>query len=173
MPGLLRPSTDPSPRPWPRGPISPDPRPWAGCAIIPWLKLREIVAAVGLRTFHDGHDRPIGFCVGLAAAPVVALGAALGAIAVARPPRAPTLLTVSAPCLVKFMWTPIDQQVGGGPGRHARRARDSVRSVSGDAQGRPPALSRGFTRPGRRRPSPGGAGPGSIARDKPDGSASG
>lgn len=49
----------------------------------------------------------------LAAAPVVALGAPLGAIVVARLPRAPTLLIVSTLCLVQFVWTLVDQQVGG------------------------------------------------------------
>lgn len=48
----------------------------------------------------------------LAAAPVVALGAPLGAIIVARLPRAPTLLLVSTLCIMQFVWTLIDQQVG-------------------------------------------------------------
>lgn len=49
----------------------------------------------------------------LAAAPVVALGAPLGAIVVARLPRTPTLLIVSTLCIAQFAWTLIDQQVGG------------------------------------------------------------
>lgn len=51
----------------------------------------------------------------LAAAPVVALGAPLGAIVVERLPRAPTLLIVSTLCIAQFFWTLIDQSVTGWP----------------------------------------------------------
>lgn len=51
----------------------------------------------------------------LAAAPVVALGAPLGAIVVERLPRAPTLLIVSTLCIAQFGWTLIDQSVTGWP----------------------------------------------------------
>jgi uncharacterized protein len=51
----------------------------------------------------------------LAAAPVVALGAPLGAIVVERLPRAPTLLIVSTLCVAQFVWTLIDQRVTGWP----------------------------------------------------------
>jgi len=40
----------------------------------------------------------------IAAAPVVALGAPLGALVVQRLPRAPTLLIVSALCVVQYLW---------------------------------------------------------------------
>lgn len=51
----------------------------------------------------------------LAAAPVVALGAPLGAVVVERLPRAPTLLIVSTLCVAQFIWTLIDQDVTGWP----------------------------------------------------------
>lgn len=51
----------------------------------------------------------------LAAAPVVALGAPLGAVVVERLPRAPTLLIVSTLCIGQLFWTLIDQQVTGWP----------------------------------------------------------
>ncbi len=51
----------------------------------------------------------------LAAAPVVALGAPLGAIVVERLPRAPTLLIVSTLCVAQFVWTLLDQGVTGWP----------------------------------------------------------
>ncbi len=51
----------------------------------------------------------------LAAAPVVALGAPLGAIVVERLPRAPTLLIVSTLCIAQFVWTLLDQNVTGWP----------------------------------------------------------
>lgn len=49
----------------------------------------------------------------LAAAPVVALGAPLGAIVVARLPRKPTLLLVSTLCIGQLIWTLVDQRVLG------------------------------------------------------------
>lgn len=51
----------------------------------------------------------------LAAAPVVAIGAPLGAIVVERLPRAPTLLIVSTLCVAQLIWTLIDQEVTGWP----------------------------------------------------------
>lgn len=47
----------------------------------------------------------------LAAAPVVALGAPLGAIVVNRLPRAPTLLIVCTLCIVQYVWTVLKEQV--------------------------------------------------------------
>jgi len=47
----------------------------------------------------------------LAAAPVVALGAPLGAIVVNRLPRAPTLLIVCTLCVVQYVWTVLKEQV--------------------------------------------------------------
>lgn len=47
----------------------------------------------------------------LAAAPVVALGAPLGAFIVSKIGRAPTLLFVSVLCIVQFVWTLIDERV--------------------------------------------------------------
>jgi len=49
----------------------------------------------------------------LAAAPVVALGAPLGAIVVNRLPRKPTLLIVSTLCIGQFIWTLIKEQLAG------------------------------------------------------------
>lgn len=51
----------------------------------------------------------------LAAAPVVALGAPLGAIVVERLARTPTLLLVSTLCIAQLFWTLIDQKVSGWP----------------------------------------------------------
>lgn len=56
---------------------------------------------------------PAVFLNWLAAAPVVALGAPIGAIVVERLPRQPTLLLVSTLCIAQFVWTLVDQQVGG------------------------------------------------------------
>ena len=51
----------------------------------------------------------------IAAAPVVALGAPFGAIIVQQLPREPTLLIVSALCIVQFVWTLFAEQVTGWP----------------------------------------------------------
>ena len=51
----------------------------------------------------------------LAAAPVVALGAPLGALVVERLARGPTLLIVSTLCIAQLVWTLIDQMVTGWP----------------------------------------------------------
>lgn len=49
----------------------------------------------------------------LAAAPIVALGAPIGAIVVELISRKPTLLIVSTLCIVQFVWTLIREGVGG------------------------------------------------------------
>jgi hypothetical protein len=56
---------------------------------------------------------PEVFANWLAAAPVVAVGAPLGAIIVELIPRKPTLLIVSALCIVQFVWTLVDERVTG------------------------------------------------------------
>ena len=48
----------------------------------------------------------------IAAAPVVALGAPIGAWAVQKLPRVPTLVLISILCLVQFAWTLLEEQVG-------------------------------------------------------------
>lgn len=48
----------------------------------------------------------------LAAAPIVALGAPLGAFMVAIIPRGPTLVFVSVLCVVQFIWTLVHESVG-------------------------------------------------------------
>jgi uncharacterized membrane protein YfcA len=49
----------------------------------------------------------------LAAAPVVALGAPLGAFVVSLISRTPTLLLVSLLCIAQFLWTIIEEGVTG------------------------------------------------------------
>ncbi|WP_233200321.1 sulfite exporter TauE/SafE family protein [Blastopirellula marina] len=49
----------------------------------------------------------------LAAAPVVALGAPFGALVVSLIPRTPTLVVVSLLCVGQFVWTLVQEQVGG------------------------------------------------------------
>ncbi len=49
----------------------------------------------------------------LAAAPVVAVGAPVGALVVNLIPRVPTLLFVSALCVGQFVWTVVKEGVGG------------------------------------------------------------
>jgi len=49
----------------------------------------------------------------LAAAPVVPIGAPIGAWVVNRMPRGPTMLLVSALCVGQFVWTVVDQRVYG------------------------------------------------------------
>lgn len=51
----------------------------------------------------------------LAAAPVVAIGAPLGAIVVNWISRKPTLLIVSALCIIQFIWTLVHERVTGFP----------------------------------------------------------
>lgn len=76
-----------------------------------------ITTNVGLATFApDQYHVDINVLwTWLAAAPVVALGAPLGAIVVERLPRAPTLLIVSTLCVAQLIWTLIDQNVTGWP----------------------------------------------------------
>jgi uncharacterized membrane protein YfcA len=60
-----------------------------------------------------GQVNPGVFGHWLAAAPVVALGAPLGALAVSHLPRMPTLLFVSALCVGQFVWTVVQERVIG------------------------------------------------------------
>lgn len=60
-----------------------------------------------------GNISPAVFGHWLAAAPIVALGAPLGAWVVNRIPRTPTMLIVSALCVGQFVWTIVDQHVHG------------------------------------------------------------
>jgi len=55
---------------------------------------------------------PEVFANWLAAAPVVALGAPVGALVVELISRRPTLLVVSSLCIGQFVWTLVDQRVG-------------------------------------------------------------
>jgi uncharacterized membrane protein YfcA len=74
-----------------------------------------IAANLTLSTAFPTHYQidPQVFPNWLAAAPVVALGAPFGALAVKIIPRGPTLLIVSALCLVQFVWTVVHEQVAG------------------------------------------------------------
>lgn len=56
---------------------------------------------------------PEVFANWLAAAPVVAIGAPLGALVVELISRKPTLLIVSALCILQFVWTLVHEQVTG------------------------------------------------------------
>lgn len=58
---------------------------------------------------------PEVFANWIAAAPIVALGAPIGAVVVDRISRAPTLIIVSILCIVQFIWTMIHERVTGGP----------------------------------------------------------
>ncbi len=58
-----------------------------------------------------GGAQPEVYLNWLAAAPVVVLGAPLGAWVVQRLPRAPTLWIASALCVVQFVWTCVHEQV--------------------------------------------------------------
>ena len=49
----------------------------------------------------------------IAAAPIVVIGAPIGAWVVNRIPRTPTMLLVSALCIGQFVWTIVDQHVAG------------------------------------------------------------
>lgn len=60
-----------------------------------------------------GSLNPQVFGHWLAAAPIVAVGAPLGAWVVNRIPRTPTMLIVSALCIGQFVWTIVDQDVRG------------------------------------------------------------
>ncbi len=58
---------------------------------------------------------PEVFANWLAAAPIVALGAPIGALVVNLLPRTPTLVIVSLLCVGQYVWTVIDQRVTGAP----------------------------------------------------------
>ena len=58
---------------------------------------------------------PEVFANWLAAAPIVALGAPIGALVVNHLPRTPTLVIVSLLCVGQYVWTLIDQKVTGAP----------------------------------------------------------
>lgn len=60
-----------------------------------------------------GQMSPAVFGHWLAAAPIVAVGAPLGAFMVTILPRAPTLLFVSVLCVGQFVWTVVHEGVGG------------------------------------------------------------
>ncbi len=72
------------------------------------------VVGVATRGLIGGFD-PEVYLNWLAAAPVVVLGAPLGAWMVQRLPRAPTLWIVSALCVGQFVWTCVHGQVWGVP----------------------------------------------------------
>lgn len=60
-----------------------------------------------------GNINPAVFGHWIAAAPIVAVGAPLGAWVVDRIPRTPTMLIVSTLCIGQFVWTIVNQRVGG------------------------------------------------------------
>lgn len=62
------------------------------------------VVGIGFKAFVTGFQSGV-FDNWLAAAPIVALGAPLGAFVVGRIGRAPTLYFVSALCIAQFVWT--------------------------------------------------------------------
>lgn len=74
-----------------------------------------IVANVALSRIRPDlyQVEPEVFSNWIAAAPVVAVGAPLGAIVVELISRKPTLLIVSALCIVQFIWTLIHERVTG------------------------------------------------------------
>lgn len=66
------------------------------------------------RIFPQGYAvEPAVFANWLAAAPVVAVGAPFGALVVEWISRTPTLLLVSALCILQFVWTLVQEQVSG------------------------------------------------------------
>lgn len=83
--------------------------------LMAFTSLTGIAANAGLAQLNPARYGigPEVFANWVAAAPVVALGAPLGAFIVNRLPRAPTLLIVSALCLVQFLWTLMDEHVWG------------------------------------------------------------
>jgi uncharacterized membrane protein YfcA len=60
-----------------------------------------------------GNINPAVFGHWIAAAPVVAVGAPFGAWVVNRIRRTPTMLVVSTLCIGQFVWTIVNQRVGG------------------------------------------------------------
>ena len=59
---------------------------------------------------HYSYDPEVYYCW-LAAAPVVIIGAPLGALVVERIPRGPTLVFVSCLCVVQYVWTAVHEQI--------------------------------------------------------------
>ncbi len=83
--------------------------------IMAFTSLVGIVTNLALSAaWPDVYDVPAEvFYNWLAAAPVVAVGAPFGAWVVNRLPRTPTLLIVSALCIGQFVWTMVNDRVGG------------------------------------------------------------
>ncbi|MFG0329020.1 MAG: sulfite exporter TauE/SafE family protein [Phycisphaerales bacterium] len=76
--------------------------------------LMAYTSLVGVATNHFfGEVNPEVFGNWLAAAPVVALGAPLGALVVQFVPRTPTLLFVSSLCVFQYVWTLFDVRATG------------------------------------------------------------
>ncbi len=76
--------------------------------------IMAFTSVVGIATNAAlGTVQPEVFANWLAAAPIVALGAPLGAFVVQYVRREPTLLIVSALCVGQFVWTILDQKVTG------------------------------------------------------------
>lgn len=74
--------------------------------------LMAFTSVVGIGTkLLAGTVQPGTFENWLAAAPVVALGAPLGALVVSRLGRRPTLLFVSVLCVAQFVWTLVHERV--------------------------------------------------------------
>ncbi len=78
--------------------------------------LMAFTSVVGIFTkMAAGTVQPGTFENWLAAAPVVALGAPLGALVVSRVGRRPTLLFVSLLCVAQFVWTLVHERVWQSP----------------------------------------------------------
>ncbi|MCG6156427.1 sulfite exporter TauE/SafE family protein [Rubinisphaera margarita] len=75
-----------------------------------------IASNVGLARLMPGSFAiaPEVFANWLAAAPIVALGAPLGAVVVNLISRTPTLVLVSVLCIGQFVWTIVSEEVSGG-----------------------------------------------------------
>ncbi len=63
-----------------------------------------------VRPAYYSYDPEVYYCW-LAAAPVVIVGAPIGALVVERIPRGPTLVFVSCLCIVQYVWTVVHEQV--------------------------------------------------------------
>ena len=70
------------------------------------------LVGIATRAVLDGVQEEV-YLSWLAAAPVAALGAPLGAWMVQRIPRAPTLWLVSALCVTQFVWTCVHERITG------------------------------------------------------------
>ncbi len=83
--------------------------------LMAFTSLVGIASNVVLSRINPGlyHIAPEVFANWLAAAPVVALGAPIGAIVVNLIPRKPTLIIVSVLCILQFVWTILHEQVSG------------------------------------------------------------